>query len=146
LHELAKRYGVHNNLSIFDRGMAQEQLRLLYICSDAFLLPSKAEGLALPVLEAMACGVPVVATNTGALTELLQDGRGWLVEPEYTVDADVWGSSRRDFISVDAASVYLVDALNSSPSSVVAEYIAGRTWDKTVKQITDCVEELTHAK
>jgi glycosyltransferase involved in cell wall biosynthesis len=145
LQELAKTYGVHNNLVIFDRGMEQEQLRLLYICSDAFLLPSKGEGLGLPVLEAMACGVNVVATNTGAITELLQDGRGWLVEPEYTIEADVWGNSRRDFISTESAAHALVDATHSVPASVVAEYIASRTWENTVKQMTDCIKELTHA-
>ena len=77
---------------IVERGVDTTQLRNLYVASDAYLSTSKAEGLGIPILEAMACGIPVVATDTGAITELLEDGRGFLVEPEYKF-RDVWGNS-----------------------------------------------------
>jgi glycosyltransferase involved in cell wall biosynthesis len=50
---------------------------------DLFVLPSIYEGLPTVILESMACGVPVVATNIPGTRELIQDGQnGWLVEPK----------------------------------------------------------------
>ena len=42
----------------------------LYRACDCFVLPSRGEGLGLPIIEAMACGLPIIATNWSALPEL----------------------------------------------------------------------------
>jgi glycosyltransferase involved in cell wall biosynthesis len=49
---------------------------------DAFVMPSFQEGLGLAVIEAQACGLPVVASRVGGLTSLIEDGEtGFLVKP-----------------------------------------------------------------
>lgn len=51
----------------------QESLPELYSAADACVFPSKAEGVGFPVLEAMACGIPVACANCGALPEIAGD-------------------------------------------------------------------------
>jgi glycosyltransferase involved in cell wall biosynthesis len=53
--------------------VADERRRELYLGAAVLVLPSFDEGFGLPVLEAMACGVPVVISNRGALPELTGD-------------------------------------------------------------------------
>jgi glycosyltransferase involved in cell wall biosynthesis len=60
----------------------QDELRQLYARCDAWLFTSRTEGFGLPVLEAMACRTPVIATPAGAAPELLEEGGGFLVAPE----------------------------------------------------------------
>lgn len=50
--------------------------------ADVYLCASWGEGFGVPVVEAQACGVPVIATDCSALTELVQPGTGWRVPSE----------------------------------------------------------------
>ncbi len=56
------------------------ELRALYAGAVLFVLPSLYEGFGLPLLEAMACGTPVIAANTSSLPEVVGDA-GLLVPP-----------------------------------------------------------------
>ena len=57
------------------------QLPLLYTGADLFMLMSYFEGFGLPVLEAMACGVPVICSNRTSLPEVVSDA-GRVVDPD----------------------------------------------------------------
>ena len=64
-------------------GVSDEQLARLYGEAEVAIVPSLYEGFSLPAIEAMSCGVPVVATTGGALPEVVgvSGETGLLVEP-----------------------------------------------------------------
>jgi N-acetyl-alpha-D-glucosaminyl L-malate synthase BshA len=59
----------------------------LLSCSDLFLLPSEQEAFGLVALEAMSCGVPVVATRTGGIPEVVTHGESGYLAPVGDVEA-----------------------------------------------------------
>lgn len=67
--------------AVFLGYVSDEDLPALYNGAALFVYPSLYEGFGLQLVEAMACGVPVIAANRTALPEVL-DGAGVLVDPE----------------------------------------------------------------
>ncbi len=66
---------------IFPGFIPDEDLPLWYNAAGMFIYPSLFEGFGLPVLEAMACGTPVIASNTSSIPEVVGDA-GILIRPE----------------------------------------------------------------
>jgi len=65
----------------------QPDTRPFLAAMDIFVLPSLNEGMPLSLLEAMAMGLPVIATRSGGISELLDDGRTGLLAPVDDVNA-----------------------------------------------------------
>jgi glycosyltransferase involved in cell wall biosynthesis len=60
---------IHNDL-----GPQSDELVTLYRRADIFVLPSRGDCMPQAVIEALACGLPVVATRVGAIPEMVRDG------------------------------------------------------------------------
>lgn len=56
---------------IFTGEIPDDDLLQLYNCASLFVYPTIFEGFGLPILEAMACGIPVIASNTSSIPEIL---------------------------------------------------------------------------
>jgi glycosyltransferase involved in cell wall biosynthesis len=76
----------------YHAGPADHELGELYGSCTAWILASRREGYGLPILEAMACGTPVISTRAGAAPEIIEQAGGWLVptdDPEAMAEAIV---------------------------------------------------------
>lgn len=74
-----------------------DEVPLYYGASDVFVMPSRYELFGIVLLEAMACGVPVVATKFGGPPEIVSDGKdGRLVDP---TDINMFASAIVDLLS-----------------------------------------------
>jgi len=80
--DLAANLGISRNI-IFAGEVRHRNAVNFYAASDAFVFPTLYEGLAKALLEAMACGLPVVATNVGGNPDVITHGEtGLLIEPD----------------------------------------------------------------
>ncbi|GAB4257089.1 MAG: glycosyltransferase family 1 protein [Deferrisomatales bacterium] len=115
------RHGLDDRV-LFPGYVADEDLPAVYAQARVFVYPSFYEGFGLPVLEAMACGVPVVTSTTSSLPEVAGDG-ALLVDPR-----DVGGLARA------------LDALVGDPARAARLARAGReraarfTWAETARR------------
>ena len=79
LRAYARELGISDHI-LWLGAVAEQDKPALYRMARVFAFPSRYEGFGLPVLEAMACGTPVVANEISCLPELVEDG-AFLVEP-----------------------------------------------------------------
>jgi glycosyltransferase involved in cell wall biosynthesis len=81
LQQKALALGVGERV-IFTGLFAEDEKRDLYNLADVYVMPSRGEGFGFVFLEAMACGIPVIASKTDGGREALLDGKlGLLVDP-----------------------------------------------------------------
>lgn len=74
----SERFGVQERVLAADAVHPVRELPELYQASDLCVQASRAEGLGFSPLEALSCGVPVIATSVGGLCETIRDGEtGW---------------------------------------------------------------------
>ncbi len=81
LHAQAAGSGAGHQIRFLGWATGPRALGALYNSADCLVLPSRREGFPTVVGEAMACGTPVLATDVGAIKEMVSEGEtGWLIE------------------------------------------------------------------
>ena len=125
-----KHLGIEQNFRLTGF-VPDEDLPLYYNTADLFALPSKSgEGLPLVALEAMACGLPVIATNVGGISEIMVKDYGKLVPPN---NPDALAKAILDFAEIDFTPY------QSELRAMVEEKYS---WDKNVERLIEIYEEL----
>jgi len=81
--DLGRKIGIYEDIVFLG---SQDAVEEIYSIGDIFLLPSESESFGLAALEAMACGVPVIASNTGGIPELVIDDYSGFTSPIGDVD------------------------------------------------------------
>ncbi len=126
IHEL----GIEENFKLAGF-VSDEDLPIYYNASDIFVLPSKSgEGLPLVALEAMACALPVIATDVGGIREILMEEYGKLVPPN---QPELLAKAILDFAKQDFSS-----RKKELRSMMEDKY----SWDKNVERLVEIYEEL----
>jgi teichuronic acid biosynthesis glycosyltransferase TuaC len=111
--------------------VSDDDLPSYYNLADLFVLPSKSgEGLPLVALEAMACGLPVIATDVGGIREILMEKYGKLVPPNRP---ELLAAAILDFASIDFST------LKMELRAMVEEHFS---WDSNVEKLIEIYEEL----
>jgi len=111
--------------------VSDEDLPFYYNAADFFVLPSKSgEGLPLVALEAMACGLPVIATNVGGISEVMVKDYGKVVPP-----------NAPDFLA-EAIVEYSDMELSALKRDLRTMMEQKFSWDMNVAQLVEIYEEL----
>lgn len=108
----------------------EADLPLLYTHAEAFVYPSLYEGFGFPVVEAMACGTPVLTSASSSLTEIA-DGAALLVDPH---DESALASCL-EALATDSA---LRADLRTKGLARVKEY----SWERTARETAACYREV----
>lgn len=88
IYKLPKKLGIESRVKFLGY-VPDEKLPALYSGAEAFLFPSLFEGFGLPILEAQACGCPVITSNISSMPEIA--GKGAVYVDPYSVDDIVDG-------------------------------------------------------
>ena len=110
---VGRELGVHDRIDAIG---AQEAIIPLLSAADVFLLPSAQESFGLAALEAMSCGVPVVASNVGGLPEVIEPGVTGFLHPPTDLDA----------MAESAIAVLTDPALHASIANAARESVCAR--------------------
>ncbi len=131
LRDLAKQLDIENKVSFLTEHVPHEKISRLYNSADIFAFPSIVEPFGMANLEAMACGVPPVASNTGGMRDMVLQGKtGFLFTP-----GDVKG------IEI-ALMAMLGDEKNTKEMAVQARKRALEyDWRKIARKILEKYEE-----
>lgn len=105
-----------------------KELPNLYRLAQMFLYPSLRESFGIPILEAMACGIPVITSNTSAMPEVAGEG-ALLIDP-----------TQPDDIAATILNVLQNESLRNQTIAYGINRAAMFSWQKTAQQVLDIYE------
>lgn len=128
--QMADGLGIIDNTRF--TGYISEQKALYYRAADVFVLPSRSECFPLVVLEAMASGVPIVASDTGGVREIVKDGWNGLLTPVEEIDQ----------LSVTIKRLLTDQDLSQRISKNAQQTIQNYSWQKIAAQTESLYQRL----
>ena len=130
IKEQATQLGISGHFKLIGF-VTDEELPSYYNAADLFVLPSKSgEGLPLVSLEAMACGLPVIATDVGGIREIIPEAYGKFVPPD---SPDIMAEAILEYSQFD------LDQIKQKVRAIVEDKYS---WDKNVGRLAEIYEQL----
>ncbi len=129
IYQAPKNFGVEERVKFLGY-VSEDKLPALYSGAEIFVYPSFYEGFGLPILEAMACGVPVLASNTASIPEV-SGGNALLVNPNKVseiasgLETLVKNKSKRELLAAKGL-----------------EWVKNFTWEKTAAETISVFERV----
>lgn len=124
--QLARDLGIDKYIDFLD-ALSGENRRALLQRADLFVLPTTGEGLSMAILEALACGCPIVTTPEANIPELQDHNAGVVVPLDESqigaVMSEFFSSSKQDRMKMERNAVTLAGAKFSLPA-VLDRYLA----------------------
>jgi glycosyltransferase involved in cell wall biosynthesis len=129
---------------LYNQPLSAERLAELYRSADCLVLPTRGEGWGMPVLEAMACGVPAIATDWSAISAFLSAENGYPIPVRSLVAADDRNRYTRGARWAEPDHDALVELLRSAANNPgqrrakgarAAEDARRWTWDRSLDLI-----------
>lgn len=108
-------------------------LPALYSAAELLAFPSLYEGFGLPLLEAMACGTPVVSSNASSLPEVTADGSAVLLSPH---DEAAWSATLLNVLTDEIARGRLIEAGFARAQRF--------SWEAAARQLAELYGHLLH--
>ncbi len=125
------------------------EMAVLYRSVDAFVLPTRGEGWGMPILEAMACGLPVIATNWSAQTDFLNTNNGFPLEIEGLIPAEAkcpyykgfsWAQPSYEHLRLLLRKIYADQNLSSRIGIQASRFSYDNfSWNNTAKIINKLI-------
>lgn len=130
----ARSLGLADDEIVVTGHVTDEQLVYLYNRCIVFIFPSLYEGFGLPILEAMACGAPVIAANNSSM-------------PEVTGRTDILFDARQPEAIADALTKVLTDdRLREELSAYGMAWAKTFSWEKTASLAWQAIERALESK
>jgi glycosyltransferase involved in cell wall biosynthesis len=143
----ASRQRVVTRLTYVGGRLTNQEMRELYGAADVYVSPYSAEGFNMPVLEAVACGLPVVVTKGGPTDDFVPVGSGLFVASRLVAASEGLGEHLDpDFPSlVDAMGRAALDpAIRVQAKAVGPPHAAStHSWDAVALAMVDLFRKLT---
>jgi glycosyltransferase involved in cell wall biosynthesis len=117
----------------FLSGLDEPTIQAVYRGADVFIFPTLSEGFGLPPLQAMACGVPVIASDLPVMREVLGDAA-------YYVDPYSIGDITRSLMTVTSD-----DSIRRGLSEAGPRRAANFTWEATARQTLEVYRSVVKA-
>lgn len=157
IHSEIQKMGYPNwqsKILIDDRELPDHLMGQVYRSADCFVFPTSGEGWGMPILEAMACGLPTIATNWSAPTEFLNEETGYPIHVKRLIPASekVFALYRglhyaepdyENFVSLMRYVYENQRAVKERGQEVANKIVSKWTWDHAAQKIRERLTKIS---